>query len=1015
MRVPSVTGARGERALGRLLLLCLGVLLLLSGGRAFAQIGTDPFVRETGRINFVTTGGSLRNSSTNTCSVTGTSTTMLSGVPTTPGTTIVGAYLYWGGSGSLDNSVVFNGATVTANRTFSTTYSGVSPSLPFFGAMADITSRNIVNVNANNSFSGLTVTTGSPHCDVSAVVSGWSLIVIYQNPNERVRAVNLYDGLDWFRGRQITLTPGGFRVPNTNIDGRIAIFTLEGDPANSGAMSGVSEALRYNGSLLDDGLNVAGSDPTVQQFDGTINTQGIQTSWGIDVDQYNISALLSPGQTQGTTVYSSGEDLVLLMAQIVSATSDPGVDLGITKTHSGSFVAGSTGQYTITVSNSSAALIEREDNTVTVTDTLPPGLTFASGTGTGWTCSAVGQVVTCTHAAPLNVGASFPPLTITVNVLETAAATVTNTATVTTPSFELNAANNTVSDVTDIVFPDLSTSTKSVQDLNGGEANPGDTLRYMITLTESAGFAAGGVSVVDHIPANVTFGSVVSIPAGATSSFQAPTNGDNDNGILTVSNISVPANGSRTIVFDVVVANVSPGANIDNEAAVNNPNGPDATPAAPTVQVSPSQIPGAGTKQLYLWSNSQRLSRIQPTGTHNAVSINGNNQSTTFTLNPSLQTALTLNPGNFTVNLLLARTGNQFNTNRNVTVTLTNSALGNIASATQSFNSTTVTMRTFTLNTAGLTVPAGSTFSLVVNNNSGNSNRSVTVTPYVGTQFSRVDLNSATVINVNSVTTWNAAFNGGAAQTTFYPGANVFVRALISDPFGSFDISSARISILDPSSNVVVSNQLMTAQGAPATCNSTSAATCLYQYQFTVPSSAPPIGNWTVQVTGYEGVEGVTDLGVGAFTVVIPQPSLTILKTSSVISDPVNLTTNPKRIPGAVVAYDVSVTNSGPGTVDSGTLVITDPIPLETAMYVGGAAPVVFTNGGTPSGLTFSYPANVSYSSVGESGPWGYTPVPDANGFDAAVRAVRIAPAGVMSAAGSGNPSFTVQFRVQVQ
>ena len=67
-------------------------------------------------------------------------------------------------------------------------------------------------------------------------------------------------------------------------------------------------------------------------------------------------------------------------------------------------------------------------------------------------------------------------------------------------------------------------------------------------------------------------------------------------------------------------------------------------------------------------------------------------------------------------------------------------------------------------------------------------------------------------------------------------------------------------------------------------------------------------------------MEGVTDLGIGAFTVAVPQPSLTILKTSTVLSDPVNNTTLPKRIPRAVVRYDVSVTNSGPGTVDANTL-----------------------------------------------------------------------------------------------
>ena len=1018
MREPSVHGTRGERARGcfRVLLLLASFLGLMGAAPAFAQIGTAPFVRETGRVNFVSTGGSLRNSTSNTCSVTGTSTTALTGIPTTAGTTIVGAYLYWGGSGSLDGTVTFNATTVTAQRTFSVTYNGVSDPLPFFGAMAEIPA-GIVNQNGNNTFSGLTVNVGTPHCGWGAVVSGWSLIVIYQNPNEPVRAINLYDGLDWFRGSQVTLTPAGFRVPNANIDGRIAIFTLEGDPANSNAMNGVSEALRYNGNLLDDGINVPGSAPLVQQFDGTINTQGIQTSYGVDVDQYDISAFLSPGQTSGTTTYSAGEDLVLLMAQIVSATSDPGVDLSITKTHSGNFVAGGTGQYTLTVANSSAALIEREDNTVTVTDTLPTGLTYNSATGSGWTCGATGQVVTCTHAAPLNVGASFPPITLTVNVLETAPASVVNSAAVSTPSFELNSANNTVLDTTTIVFPNLSTSTKTVQDLNGGDAAPGDTLRYTITLSESAGYAAPNVSVTDHIPANATFGSFVSIPAGGTSTFTPPPAGDDNKGVFTVSGITVPASGASTIVFDVIVDNVSPGSTIDNTATVSNPNGPDATPAAPTVVVLASQIPTSGTKQLYLWSNPVRLTRVRPTGTHAGITIDGNNATQTFSLNVPLQSNLTLNGGNFPVNLILTRTGGSSNNTRTITVTLRNSVLGTMASVTRTINNmpNVPTMTTFTLTTPQVTAPSGSVFHLDVSNVTGNGTRDILLTPYSGLGFSRVDLNSATVINVDSVTTWNAPFNGGSAQASFYPGAIVYVRAQISDPFGSFDISSARISLVDPANATQVNNEPMTAQGAPATCNSTSAATCIFEYAFTVPA-APAVGSWTARVTGYEGVEGVTDLGVGAFQVVIPQPSLTILKSSTVISDPVN-SSDPKRIPNAVVRYEITVTNSGPGTVDANTLVITDAIPSDTVMYVSTASgnPVVFTNGATASGLAFSYASDVSYSSTGASGPWTYTPVPDAQGFDPLVRAVRIRPTGLMNAAAGGNnPSFSIQFRARV-
>jgi uncharacterized repeat protein (TIGR01451 family) len=1007
MREPFGHGIRSLKSRGCFFALLL--LALVGANTAHAQTITR-YTRDTGNINFVTTGGSLRNSpnTASPCTVNTTSTQTLSGIPALR--TVRAAYLYWGGSGSPDNTVTLNGNTVTASRTFTRTFNN-GTSFPFFGGFAIVT--NLVSGNGSFTFGGLTVNTGNPHCGSQAVVGGWSLIVVYEGAAERLRAVNIYDGLDYFYGSQVTQTPDGFRVPAANIDGRVAVFTLEGDPQNSDTNGGFSEALRFNGTLLDDGLIPAGSNPVVQQFDGTINTQGVVTSYGIDVDQYDVSALLSPGQTSATTVYSAGDDLVLLMAQVVSATSDPAVDLSVTKTHSGTFVAGGTGAYTITVSNAPGA--EREDNTVTVTDTLPAGLTFASGTGTGWTCSAVGQVVTCTHAPTLNAGASFPPITLTVNVLESAAASVTNSVTVSSASFDATPANNTDTDVTATLDPNLSTSTKSVVDLNGGEASPGDTLRYTVTLTESAGGQAGSVVMTDDIPVNTTFGNFVSIPAGATSVFAPAPAGDNNLGLITVSGITVPASGSVTVVFDVIVGNVSPGSEIDNEAIITNPNGPDATPDAPQVLVNPSLMPGSGTKQLYLWSAPLQLSRTRPSGTHAVQSINGNNQSLSFTMTPALQSALTLNGGNFAVNLLLARTGSTFATMRNVTVTLSNSILGAIDSDTVSFTSTTVTMRTFTLSTAGVTAPAGSTFTLLVNNNSGNNfGRSVSLTPYTGANYSRVDLNSATVINVNSVQTWSAAFNGGALQNSFYPGANVFVRAAISDPFGSFDISSARITIIDPANVTQVNNQLMSAQGAPATCNSTSAAVCIFQYQYTVPAS-PSLGNWTIRVTGHEGVEGVTDLGVGTFVVVIPQPSLTILKLSAVISDPVSVS-NPKRIPLAVVRYDVSVTNTGPGTVDSGTLVITDPIPTDASMYVSTASgdPVVFVNGTPASGLTYNYATHVTYSSVGVSGPWTHSPVPDANGFDAAVRAVRIAPIGVMSAAGGGNPSFTIQFRVRI-
>src|SRR5262249_14175052 len=89
--------------------------------------------------------------------------------------------------------------------------------------------------------------------------------------------------------------------------------------------------------------------------------------------------------------------------------------LSITKTHSGSFQRGSTGNnYTITVS--SAAGAGPTVGTVTVVDTLPnvPNtLVPTAMSGTGWTCNL--GTLTCTRSDVLAPGASYPATTLTVN------------------------------------------------------------------------------------------------------------------------------------------------------------------------------------------------------------------------------------------------------------------------------------------------------------------------------------------------------------------------------------------------------------------------------------------------------------------------------------------------------------------------------------------------------------------------------------------------------------------------
>lgn len=151
-----------------------------------------------------------------------------------------------------------------------------------------------------------------------------------------------------------------------------------------------------------------------------------------------------------------------------------------------------------------------------------------------------------------------------------------------------------------------------------------------------------------------------------------------------------------------------------------------------------------------------------------------------------------------------------------------------------------------------------------------------------------------------------------------------------------------------------------------------------------------------------------------------PMPSLTFLKTVTVTSDPVNGATNPKYIPGAEVLYTLRVTNSGAGTVDNNTLVITDPIPANTELFTGnlsGGAPFVYTNGTPTSGLSCAFTALNNFAdcmdfSDDSGATWAYVP----NGsFDPAVTHIRFSLSGTMNGTGGGNPYFDLNFRVRVK
>ncbi|MBO9623856.1 MAG: DUF11 domain-containing protein [Sphingomonas sp.] len=62
--------------------------------------------------------------------------------------------------------------------------------------------------------------------------------------------------------------------------------------------------------------------------------------------------------------------------------------------------------------------------------------------------------------------------------------------------------------------------------------------------------------------------------------------------------------------------------------------------------------------------------------------------------------------------------------------------------------------------------------------------------------------------------------------------------------------------------------------------------------------------------------------------------TLSVLKSSSIISDPINGTTNPKFIPGATIQYCIAVTNAA-GGADATNVAVTDTLPTQITYDAG--------------------------------------------------------------------------------
>jgi len=140
----------------------------------------------------------------------------------------------------------------------------------------------------------------------------------------------------------------------------------------------------------------------------------------------------------------------------------------------------------------------------------------------------------------------------------------------------------------------------------------------------------------------------------------------------------------------------------------------------------------------------------------------------------------------------------------------------------------------------------------------------------------------------------------------------------------------------------------------------------------------------------------------------ISSAALTISKTSSVVSDPINGATNPKRIPGAVIEYEITVSN-GAGAATATSVAVTDS--LNTEITEGDVAFNTQYDATAAQGVVVGHP---DFSAGAET---EYTNADDGtvNGIDVDWAVTTANTVTVTGIALDASESATIKFRVTIQ
>ena len=583
----------------------------------------------------------------------------------------------------------------------------------------------------------------------------------------------------------------------------------------------------------------------------------------------------APAITINVTAPAAAGSLVNT-ASVSAATADPDLtnntdqsttgvtavaDLSIAKTGPATVAAGGAVSYSLDVSNGGPSTA----TSVSVSDTLPAGVSFVSASGTGWTCGQAAGVVTCTRAS-LTTGAAP---TITINVTAPAAAgSLVNTATVSAGTTDPDLTNNTDQITTTVTaLADL-----AITKTGPATATAGSTIAYSLSVSNLGPSTAASVSVTDTLPAGVSF---VSASGTGWTCGEAV-------GIVTCTRPSIGAGSTAPTITVDVTAPAGPGSLVNTATVSAATSDPDLTNNTDQITTTNTALADLSITK----TGPASVGAAGAIGYQLAVRNAGPSTATSVSVTDALPAGVTF--------VSASGTGWTCGEAAGI-VTCTRPSIG-----------------------AGSTAP-----SITIDVTAPTGTGSLVNTASVSAATADPDLTNNTDQITTAVTPFANLSLVKTGTATVAAGGDITYALVVSNAGPS---TATSVSVTD---TLPAGVSFVSAAGTGWTCGAAAGVVTCTRPSIVSGSTAPTI---TIQATAPIGKGKAVNTATVSAATTDPDPTDNTDQTTTTVGAAADLQlvkTGPKTaVAGELLAYTITVTNNGPDAAKS--VVVTDPIPAGT-------------------------------------------------------------------------------------